>query len=205
MKFTISFFLLTIIALSPSFSQNIETWLENQEPTHFEKLYIHTDREFYFEGDTIWFAAYLLDGQSHIPSDTDCNLYIDIINGNGEIVQNNLFLVQKGICSGNIDLNRRKIREGNFMIRAYTDYLKNFGNDAFFTKNIQVSTIKNAFNGVDKIIQESNKTDIQFCPGTFYWRKVNCFFNSRNPGGVFFIFIWNKVKLTCPFVQAFKF
>ena len=30
----------------------------------YEKLYLHTDRDYYFLGDTIWFKAYYLNGQT---------------------------------------------------------------------------------------------------------------------------------------------
>ena len=38
-----------------STAQNTGMLFQNQEPVTFEKVYLHTDREFYFLGETIWF------------------------------------------------------------------------------------------------------------------------------------------------------
>ena len=37
------------------------------------------------------------------------------------------------------------IPTGNYSIRAYTDYQKNFGEDAFYHKMISFSKVKNSF------------------------------------------------------------
>jgi len=153
--------LANIISLC-GFSQDTGKWINSQKPVDFQKLYLHTDREFFFEGDTLWFAAYLVNGQSHLTSNEDCNLYVDIINSKGDIVQNELFVILSGTASGCVILNREKIKEGNYILRAYTDYLKNFGSDAFFRKNIRISSVKSSFEfdaskqeGVDLVTQSS--------------------------------------------------
>ena len=65
----------------------------------FPKLYLHTDREFYFQGDTLWFAAYYLNGKTNSFTIESCNLYSEIINQKGEIVSEENFILQNGFCS----------------------------------------------------------------------------------------------------------
>lgn len=138
--------LLFILGLSHFIqAQKISTFIENQQTVPFQKLYLHTDREFYFEGDTLWFAAYLVQGDSNIPAIESCNLYIDLVDAEGKIIKNELFLIQNGLGQGWLSLSDSTELEGNFLLRAYTDYLKNFGDDVFFTKRIRVSTVKNSF------------------------------------------------------------
>ncbi len=138
-----------LFVFSNVFSQDIKTYFEQQQSVPFQKLYLHTDREFYFTGDTLWFAAYLIsEGFAQSESLTkiqSCNLYVDLIDSKGEIVKSELFLIQNGLGSGYVSLSDSTDIEGNFLLRAYTDYLKNFGDDAFFTKTIQVSRVKNSF------------------------------------------------------------
>ena len=139
-----SFFLIIGITVA-AYAQNIDTYFENQKTVPFQKLYLLTDREFYFTGDTLWFAAYLVQGDSNIPASESCNLYVDLIDAEGKIVKNELFLIQNGLGQGWLALSDSTELEGNFLLRAYTDYLKNFGNDAFFTKTIRISTVKSSF------------------------------------------------------------
>ena len=110
------------------------------EPLTLEKLYLHTDREFYFLGETIWFKAYLLDGQSFSPVTDIQNLYIDLIDSKGRISQNQVLLYENGDASGSILIPDTSLT-GTFMIRAYTDYLKNFGEETYFHKALQISKV----------------------------------------------------------------
>ena len=177
-KYAYAQILLVLLSLN-SYSQNIDAWFETQKPVDFQKLYLHIDREFFFEGDTLWFAAYLVEGKSHVLTDENCNLYIDIINNKGEFVQNELFLIQDGCGSGCFGLDREYVKEGNYVLRAYTDYLQNFGNDAFFNKKIRVSSIKSSFEieaefKNDKPVKQ--KIDVQFLPegGFLLAGQSNC-------------------------------
>ncbi|NQU52616.1 MAG: hypothetical protein HQ522_08760, partial [Bacteroidetes bacterium] len=159
-------------------AQNINTYFESQQTAPFQKLYLHTDREFYFTGDTLWFAAYLVEGQTNKPESESCNLYVDLINEEGEIVKDELFLIQNGFGSGYISFSDTVISEGNYLLRAYTDYLKNFGDKTFFTKIIQVSAIKNSFEFLtqDTIKTISPEIDVSFLPegGFLLAEESNC-------------------------------
>ena len=70
-----------IIFLIPNFSQaqTIENWVAANERNPVEKIYIHTDAENYFIGDTAWFKIYLTDSRSGqlIPSAE--NVYVSFL------------------------------------------------------------------------------------------------------------------------------
>lgn len=125
-------------------AQDINKFIESQETVLVQKLYLHTDREFYFIGDTLWFSAYLLEGKSHAPLAGNCNLYVELLNQNGDFLQKELFLIKEGHSSGYLSLSEKNIKKGKFLIRAYTDYLKQFGDDMIFTKAINISDVKNS-------------------------------------------------------------
>ncbi|MBQ0768284.1 MAG: carboxypeptidase regulatory-like domain-containing protein, partial [Bizionia sp.] len=124
-------------------SQKINKYIKSQESVPFQKLYLHTDREFYFTGDTLWFSAYLLEGRKHAPLAGDFNLYVELLNDEGNYVQKELFAILGGRCQGYLSFCSKDFKEGNYLLRAYTDYLKQFDEDAFFTKTIKVSNVKN--------------------------------------------------------------
>jgi len=131
-----------------------------------EKVYLQTDRDYYFLGDTIWYKAYLVDGKSMSPVSDIQNLYIELIDTKGTITQNQVSLCEHGLASGCIVISDTSTTGPN-LIRAYTDYQKNFGEELFFHKTIRISEVKNSFeieseNAVVK--DEKQKIDVSFFP-----------------------------------------
>ncbi len=149
-------------------------FIEHEKTIPFEKLYLQTDREFYFMGDTLWFAAYLVDAQSHIPVEGKCNLYVDLFDEKGEFARREMFILNDGTCPGYLSFYDKTLKEGNYLLQAYTDYLKPFGDDLYFSKSIKLMKVKNSF-GFDPETKESpvKKIDLQFFPeGGFLLDKV---------------------------------
>jgi uncharacterized protein YfaS (alpha-2-macroglobulin family) len=128
--------ILILLTQLSSIAQNIDKYIEQQEVVSYQKIYLHTDRDFYFYGDTLWFASYLVDGQTHLLSTENCNLYVELINAKGEITQTDFFEIENGTCPGFFSFSGIDFNEGTYLLRAYTDYLKNFGDDSFFEKTI---------------------------------------------------------------------
>ena len=71
----------------------LKTTTAQQNPA----IYIHTDRDFYFPGDTVWFKGYVID--NGFLSSTTLNLYIKIAEENGQTYQQSVALVSKGITA----------------------------------------------------------------------------------------------------------
>lgn len=148
-----------LISIQNIFAQNQPESEENQL-TGFQKLYVQTDREIYFLGDTIWLSCYLLDGKTHSPAKDDQNLYIDIIDSLGVILKSDVFPVYKGFSEGNIPLTDTLLI-GSVVFRAYTNYLRNFGDDWFFYQSLTVERTKNSFEIGNEINTENNTPDVE--------------------------------------------
>ena len=159
-------------------AQPVKDYLADKKMIPYQKLYLHTDREFYFPGDTLWFSAYLVDGYSHQPVSDACNLYVELMNPAGETIMRETFFTQYGLGSGYMHLTGGDALEGKFLLRAYTDYLRNFGQDAFFTKNVHLSSIKSSLEVMaeDSAARESTELDVQFMPegGFLMAGEINC-------------------------------
>ncbi|MDX8337543.1 hypothetical protein SLH46_00020 [Draconibacterium sp. IB214405] len=126
----------------------------------FQKLYVQTDREIYFLGDTIWLSAYLLDAKTHIPVKNDQNLYVDLIDSTGAIVKSEIFPVCNGFGEGNIPIVD-SVLTGDLVFRAYTNYLRNFGDDSYFYKSLTIERTKNSFE-IDGDLQEvDNSSEVE--------------------------------------------
>lgn len=121
-------------------AQNIENWISDNEKIPVEKIYIHTDSESYFTGDTVWFKVYLTDSRSGQLIPRAENVYVNLLDGSGESAVQMVLLCVNGQASGSFPVTE-KMKPGNFLMQAYTNYLFNFTPDSYFYKQLTISRI----------------------------------------------------------------
>ncbi|MBM6993735.1 MAG: hypothetical protein I3J02_10830 [Prevotella sp.] len=91
-----------------------------------EKIYVHTDNNCYFIGDTIWYKAYVLRADDHRPTDMSKLLYVELLSPDGLVVDRQHIVVSdKGMTSGQFAL-KDSLYSGYYEIRAYTRWMLNF-------------------------------------------------------------------------------
>jgi len=103
-----------------------------------EKLYIHFDKPYYAVGDSAWFKVYLFNAPSHRLSAKSGLLYIDLTSDSGKLVKQYVLPVNNGITWGNILLNDKDFKPGNYTLRAYTNWMRNFSGDGFYYKRFTI-------------------------------------------------------------------
>ena len=126
-----------------------------------EKLFVHTDKNFYITGEIIWLKIYTADAAFHKPLDLSKVAYAEILDtANRPVLQAKIALDS---CAGKGSLYiPQTLASGNYKLRAYTNWMKNFDAAYFFEKNI---TIINLQKNVTAIIKDSTeKFDIRFFP-----------------------------------------
>ncbi|MFT6370010.1 MAG: TonB-dependent SusC/RagA subfamily outer membrane receptor [Maribacter sp.] len=156
-----------------SFSQHTTTKPISNLPN--EKIYLHLDKNYYTAGEDIWFKAYVLDANTHEPSILSGILYVELIDAERTILNKRIVKTANGSAAGDFQLSS-KLPSGPYTIRAYTNYMRNFGISNFFTKEIFINTSKAA--AVTNILEpEENisSLDVQFFPEGGY--LVNGFLN----------------------------
>ncbi len=102
-----------------------------------EELYVHTDREEYIAGEKIWFEMYLFDRQSSSLSSNSSVAYFEILNSENRPVVQKRIKLEQGTGPGLADLPDT-LSSGNYILRAYTNWMKNFMPDNCFTKRINI-------------------------------------------------------------------
>ncbi len=102
-----------------------------------EKIYAHTDRNFYLAGDILWFKLYTIDATLHQPINVSKVAYIEILDANNNPAAQAKISLQDGKGNGSIFLPVT-IPSGHYKIRAYTNWMKNFSADYYFEKTITV-------------------------------------------------------------------
>jgi hypothetical protein len=104
-----------------------------------EKVYLHMDKPYYALDDTLWFKAYVVTGSRHQLSALSGALYVDLITEKDSIVKSLKLPVSAGMSMGDFTLED-DLREGNYRIRAYTQWMRNTGEDYFFDRTFTVGT-----------------------------------------------------------------
>jgi hypothetical protein len=96
-----------------------------------ENVYLHTDKDKYMAGDTLWFKSYLFSGG--FPGGTSTGLHVELFSPEGNLVQRKYYpLLKGGISLGEMEC-KDSLPQGLYTIRAYTDWMSNF-DPAFFYK-----------------------------------------------------------------------
>jgi len=180
-KLNFLLFLFFIIPLITS-AQN-ETPLNDKAKTSIpdiEKVYLHTDRNYYTVGESLWYKAYSVFAYNNVLFDNSKILYVELISPDSKIIARNVTQLEEGLGHGDFILSDSiGVKPGTYQLRAYTNWMRNFGDDFIYKKEIQIisqsketlvpnkqnSLATKTKNNNTVIVAESKKTlDIQFFP-----------------------------------------
>ena len=146
-------------------TQELKTLLEQfrdyQETAIQEKVFVHLDKTQYAASETIWAKAYLVAGPMHLPSGISKNLYLELLDEQGEIRERLILENKEGVAQASLVLDKA-LPTGNYYLRAYTDWMKNFGQDLFFNKKIRVVNLEDLRSPVAEA--EPYPLQLQFYP-----------------------------------------
>lgn len=102
-----------------------------------EKVYVQTDKSYYLLDETVWFTGYLVNGIDHKKSDKSRVLHVELINGKDSIVDHKKLYIDKISEAGDIKISQ-KWSPGRYLLRAYTNDMRNNGEEYFFKKEIWI-------------------------------------------------------------------
>ena len=126
-----------------------------------ERLFLHTDKEFYVAGEILWFKIYYADGITRKPLDISKVAYVEIVNEKNESVLQSKISLKEENRQGSFYLSST-LNTGHYILRAYTNWMKNFDASCFFEKKITiVNTLKNIEAPPQK---DSAETIVSFFP-----------------------------------------
>lgn len=133
-----------------------------------EKVYLHLDKPYYAVGDDIWFKAYTINAKTGLPSTISGLLYVELINEKDSVTKQLKLPMKSGITWGDFKLID-SLSEGNYRIRAYTQWMRNAGPEFYFDKTIKIgnSWANKVFTKSSNVLSTENNqqkisTTIQF-------------------------------------------
>ncbi|MFB2119016.1 TonB-dependent receptor plug domain-containing protein [Parapedobacter sp. 2B3] len=106
-----------------------------------EKVYLHLDKPYYTVGDDIWFKGYVTLGANNQLSGLSKILYVDLVGPEDRVVQSIRLPLIAGVTMGDFQLVD-SLEEGNYRIRAYTNWMRNFEPDIFYDRTLPIGNAR---------------------------------------------------------------
>ena len=141
--------LATRMSAQPTPFQSLLSYVQNSyqfsQVCQQEKVYLHFDNTAYFQGDVIWFSAYVVNASSHTPAPSKV-LYVELLSPNGVVLKQLKLKVEDGRAHGSLPLvdvsteEARALRgvtalpSGFYEVRAYTRTMLNFNDAGVFSR-----------------------------------------------------------------------
>ena len=156
----IKFLVISIFVIFSSFSNNKTTdYIQ-------EKIYIHFNKPHYFTSEDMWFKVYLINAATHSSETISKVVYVDLINPKNEIIETKTIKINEAGGEGDFMLST-DLMSGEYTVRAYTNYMRNFNHSYFFTKRVYIKALRSK-NTKDKSLvskrKDMIKPDMQFFP-----------------------------------------
>jgi hypothetical protein len=118
-----------------------------------ERAYLQTDKDIYIASENLLFKCYLFNAKSSKHEIRSKYAYFVIRNEQNNLISRIQIQLENGLSSGSIYLSDT-LSTGHYQLVVYTNYMRNFGETSFFTKEI---LIVNRFDKDLKIQTEANK------------------------------------------------
>ncbi|WP_400079773.1 hypothetical protein [Winogradskyella sp. R77965] len=139
-----------------------------------EKVYLHTDKDLYLANETIWFSAYLVNGITNQKSTKSAVLHVELINDKDSIISKRKLYLEDISTGGDFKIEK-EWKKGKYLLRAYTNYMRNEDPTYFFKKEIDIWEVSKNENSKALSIGElsekstnTNRPDLHFYPESGY-------------------------------------
>lgn len=130
-----------MLALSLSAQTVFDTYLSNaqafSEAFPREKVHLHFDNNSYYQGDTIWFKAYVVDADTRQVSHISKPLYVEFVDQMGNVMERQIVRLADGVGEGMISL-ANTFFTGYYEVRAYTKWMLAYSDEEYFTRILPV-------------------------------------------------------------------
>ena len=125
-----------------------------------EKLFLHLDRPVYFSGETMWFKIYAVEGTHTRPLALSSVAYVEVLDAEQHPVLQSKVALKSATGQGSFVLPAA-LAAGSYTVRAYTNWMKNFGPEAYFHTSV---TVINAATASGASSKDSTDYEARFFP-----------------------------------------
>ena len=125
-----------------------------------EHIVLHMDKSEYDGDEPLFFKAFILTGPKRVRATLSKVLRLDVLDKDGLIMVTQHHRILDGMAQGAISAPR-KMKDGNYTLRAYTQWMKNYGDDVYYEKEL---TYQNKKQSKDEGIGDNEALTVSFYP-----------------------------------------
>lgn len=119
-----------------------------------ESVYLHLNKTNFLKGESIWFSGYVQERKTELPSLKSTTLYVFLYDQQDILVDRQILYVTNGTTQGQFSVSK-DIAAGNYYLKAYTNWMRNFDNQDAFVQSISIQD-------ANSILKETKATDTTF-------------------------------------------
>ena len=123
-----------------------------------ENVVLFTDRDIYLSGEDIRFSSYCYINEFLSDNVLSNVLYVEVYNENRNSIIKRKFKISDGIAYGSFKIPG-ETPSGNYFVRAYTQYLRNFSPENYFTSYITIINPETSLNAKENNAKDTMQTD----------------------------------------------
>lgn len=131
-------FIFSTNVFSQKDTSDINRLFENYSNQNYrEKVFLHTDKTVYASGEILWFKCYITDAATHRVSLLSSICYVEILSDDKKPLLQAKIDIDSGMGNGSFKVPS-SIRTGNYIIRAYTNWMKNFDPSFYYEQTVTI-------------------------------------------------------------------
>jgi hypothetical protein len=119
-----------------------------------EKPYLHTDKEYYYPSETIWFKSYMNYYSRVLKDSLSRVLFIELVDANQKLVSRKTISIINGTAANGLTLDP-EIPPGDYALRVYTRWMLNFDPSLIFVKPIKILSFNQVGTAANYIFDDS--------------------------------------------------
>jgi len=93
-----------------------------------ENIHVQFNKKTYITNEDIWFKGYVFHRKKNVPFFTTVNIYVNLLDETGKIIDTQLLYGNIGSFSGKFNLNKN-FKSGRYYLQFYTNWMNNFTED----------------------------------------------------------------------------
>lgn len=105
-----------------------------------EKIYIHTNHVFFKPGEDLFFKLYLVNAKNQQISAISNVVFVEILGPSGSVLEKMSYRADEGYAEGYYQFGK-EATGGLYKIRAYTTWMRNEKESAWFTRELTVQKV----------------------------------------------------------------